>query len=70
MKFNLEEAIPKIPTHNYNCLVRNGITTYDQLADMTDFELSRLKGLYDEKGLRCMRDKAREYRDSMVKGEK
>lgn len=63
MIFNLTEAIPTMPTHNYNCLVRNGITTYEKLADMTDYDLAMLKNVHDIKGLICMRDKAKYYRD-------
>lgn len=63
MTYNLLEAIPTMPTINYNTLVRNGITTYEKLADMTDYDLAMLKHLCDLKGLMCMRDKARYYRD-------
>lgn len=61
MLFNLHKAIPDIPPKNYNCLIRNGITTYEAFADMTDEDISRLKGVHDIKGLIIVRDKAREY---------
>ncbi len=63
MDFNLQEAIPDIPTHNYNCLIRNGITTYEKLADMTDEELSKLKILHNLDELIVIRDRAKAYRD-------
>lgn len=43
MLINLQEAIPCIDTYNFNCLTRNGITTYEELARMTDYDLAQLK---------------------------
>lgn len=63
MEFNLKEAIPDIQTHNHNCLVRNGITTYEKLADMTDEDLSKLKVLHHLEELIVLRDKAKAYRE-------
>ena len=63
MTFNLLEAIPTMPTICYNCLVRNGVTTYEKLADMTDYDLAMLKGVHNIKEIMCMRDKARYYRN-------
>lgn len=60
---NLEEAIPNIPIHVHNCLIRNSITDYEKLADMTDYDISRLKYGCDFKEMLNYRDKARYYRD-------
>ena len=43
MLINWQEAIPCIDTYNFNCLTRNGITTYEELARMTDYDLAQLK---------------------------
>lgn len=58
---NLQEAIPGIDTYNHNCLMRNGITTYEKLARMTDYDLAQLK--YSPKLFKLMelRNKAKYY---------
>ena len=66
----LEEAIPEIETKHYNCLIRNGITQYEDLADMTDYDLANLKGVHRLETLILLRDKARKYRDLQEKNVK
>ena len=60
---NLKEAIPNIPVSVHNCLIRNGCIRYEELADMTDYDLSRLKFGSNFQEMICYRDKARYYRD-------
>ena len=59
MIINLDKVFPEIETKHYNCLVRNGITDYEQLAEMTDYELSKLRGVHDLEVLIGYRDKAK-----------
>ena len=63
MKDNLNEAIPHLPVDAHNCLIRNGITDYRKLAEMTDYEISRMKYGCKIMEMICYRDKARYYRD-------
>lgn len=60
---NLEEAIPYMPVHIHNCLIRNGITRYEKFADMTDYDLSKLKYGSNFMEMICYRDKARYYKN-------
>ena len=69
MNDNLKEAIPYIPVDVHNCLIRNGITDYKKLADMTDYDLSRLRYGCNIMKMMCYRDKARYYRDFQKKKE-
>lgn len=63
MKDNLNEAIPNIPVDVHNCLIRNGVTEYERLADMTDYDISKLKYGCNIMQMMCYRDKAKYYRD-------
>ena len=65
---NLNEAIPNMPVSIHNCLIRNGITRYEKLADMTDYDISRSKYGCDIKEMICYRDKTRYYRDFKLRG--
>lgn len=60
MKIDLDKAVPDISTRDYNSLVRNGITTFEKLADMTNDDIARLKNV-NVKSIIVVRDKARVY---------
>ena len=70
MIIDLDKAVQDISTRDYNSLVRNGIYTFEKLADMTNEDIARLKNV-NVKSIIVVRDKARAYRDLMAKkGEK
>lgn len=60
MRIDLDKAVPDISTRDYNSLVRNGITTFEKLADMTNDDIARLKNV-NVKSIIVVRDKARVY---------
>lgn len=60
MIIDLDKAVPDISTRDYNSLVRNGITTFEKLADMTNDDIARLKNV-NVKSIIVVRDKARVY---------
>lgn len=60
MRIDLDKAVPDISTRDYNSLVRNGITTFEKLADMTNDDIARLKNV-NVKSIVVVRDKARVY---------
>ena len=60
MRIDLDKAVPDISTRDYNSLVRNGITTFEKLADMTNDDIARLKNV-NAKSIIIVRDKARAY---------
>lgn len=65
MRIDLDKAVPDISTRDYNSLVRNGITTFEKLADMTNDDIAMLKNV-NVKSIIVVRNKARVYRH--VKG--
>lgn len=60
MRIDLDKAVPDISTRDYNSLVRNGITNFEKLADMTNDDIARLKNV-NVKSIIVVRDKARVY---------
>ncbi len=51
----------KMTTENHNCLIRNGINTVEKLANLTDYDISKLR--YSPKVLELveLRDIAKHY---------
>ena len=46
----------QLPARVYNCLIRNGIRTVEELQGMTLYELRRVRGL-GEKGIKEIKEK-------------